>query len=90
MHSADSFYRGLERALARRAKQPQSNIQHIQHAKKINSHATESNVGAAPVTPTSSTSSVEEFNEDKYKATIITKMKALITKHKGITANHGQ
>jgi hypothetical protein len=72
MNSADSFRRALERALASRAKQLQSNV------------------GAAPVTSTSSASFVKEFNENKYKATIITKMKALIAKHKGITANHSQ
>lgn len=83
--SLDYFSRGITRAFERRAKeqakQQQSNVQ------KINSHTTESNV---EVTPTSSATSAKQFDEEKYRTTIITKMKALIAKHKGITANHGQ
>ncbi|WP_155252602.1 hypothetical protein [Pseudomonas brassicacearum] len=86
MNGVDAFARGLTQAIARRAKQEQ---QAKQHTQKVNSRVTESNVDAAPVTPTSSASAVEEFNEEKYKATIITKMKALISKQKGITANYG-
>ena len=85
--SLDYFSRGIARAFERRkekAKQQQSSVQPVQ---KVNSHVTESTI---EVTPTPSVPSVKQFDEEKYRTTIITKMKALIAKHKGITANHGQ
>lgn len=54
-----------------------------QHVQKVNSHVTESNI---EVIPTFSAPSAKQFDEEKYRATIITKMIALIAKHKGITA----
>ena len=72
--SLDYFSRGITRAFERRKEQAKQ----------------QSNVDAAPVTSTLSVPSAKQFDEEKYRTTIITKMIALIAKHKGITANHGQ
>lgn len=77
MNSFDHFNRGLERAFERRkqqAKQKQSNVQHVQ---KVNSHVTESNIEVAPAP------SAKKFDEEKYRTTIITKMKSCIHNKRG-------
>lgn len=80
----DRFMRGLERAFERRdkekVKQQQSSVQPVQ---KVDSHVTESNI---EVIPTFSAPSAKQFDEEQYRTTIITKMIALIAKHKSITA----
>lgn len=82
--SNDRFMRGLARAFERRAKekvkQQQSSAQPVQ---KVDSHVTESNI---EVTPIFSAPSAKQFDKEKYRTTITTKMIALIAKHKSITA----
>lgn len=74
MNSFDHFNRGLERAFERLKQQ--SNVQHVQ---KVNSHVTESNIEVAPAP---SAPSAKQFDEEKYRTTIITKMKSRISQQK--------
>ena len=78
----DYFSRGLAKAFERRAQE-----QTVQHTRKIGSVATKSNVDTTPKSPPSF---AKQFDEEKYRTTIITKMIALITKHKSIIAQHNQ
>lgn len=79
----DTFMRAFERAFERRkqlSKQQQSNVQHVH---KVNSDVIKSNVDDADVTHATP---ANQFDEEKYKAKIISMMKALIAKQKSITA----
>ena len=69
-----------------RVKEKRSKEQAKQNLQKISSHTPDSDVKPAPVAPTSSVPSAKQFDEEKYRATIINKMIALIAKHKSITA----
>jgi hypothetical protein len=80
MNSFDHFNRGLELAFERRKQQfnkQQSNVQPVQ---KVNSHVTESNIEVAPAP---SAPSAKQFDEEKYRTTIITKIKSCIHNKRG-------
>ena len=68
----------------REERSPQQEKQLMQ---KINSHVTESN---KEVTQIFSAPSAKQFDEEKHKTMITTKMIALIAKHKDISASHDQ